>query len=655
MSGTFVFIWSRPATEVYVTGTFDDWSKKTKLEKEGEKFVAKVELPVEKTFYKYVVDGDWVTDRESPIEADEGGFENNVLYPKDITVDTQPESEDMSEAVISTAAPDTTTAELASGVPVETNGEVKDATISTVTPEATTVKLASEVPVEKPLGADEPSGLPETPADEAAYPASEEKEELGEFSVKPLPASATGSNPITLAPGEPVPKELTTQSVDANVKLDKESYEKADASNLGVAGAPVLPQVITLAQGDEGRGPLDLSTIIGAVIPENSVPALETSKEESAAVPDIVKESQESAHVPPEASAIPDVVEHKKEVEEELKSEVPVAPAASEETVAAPAAVADVPEIVQESQAEAHVAPEASEVPEAVEAKKEVEEELKKDIPEAAPIAEASVVDQAKTAAEETPLPTETIPAAAASEPIKPVESVPEIVKESQAEAHVAPEASETPEAVEAKKEVEEELLQEVKPVESVPEIVKESQAEAHVAPEASETPEAVEAKKEVEEELLQEVKPVESVPIETPVELNGAPLEAQKEETASVEITKEEELPVIAPLEIRKTELPVTETSSLVAEETAPAPITAESSNTVITTTTEDSDSSSKNSTEIVHGSSSNESSPSKRKRRSFFMVIKDKLHDLLGGSTSSGTAKEPKDKGKTKEDDSS
>lgn len=43
---------SHPAGEVYVTGTFDNWEKSTKLEKEGDAFVARVELPIEKTLYK---------------------------------------------------------------------------------------------------------------------------------------------------------------------------------------------------------------------------------------------------------------------------------------------------------------------------------------------------------------------------------------------------------------------------------------------------------------------------------------------------------------------------------------------------------------------------------------------------------------------------
>lgn len=43
---------AQPAGEVYVTGSFDDWGKSTKLNKEGDAFIATVSLPSEKILYK---------------------------------------------------------------------------------------------------------------------------------------------------------------------------------------------------------------------------------------------------------------------------------------------------------------------------------------------------------------------------------------------------------------------------------------------------------------------------------------------------------------------------------------------------------------------------------------------------------------------------
>ncbi|KAL2047778.1 hypothetical protein ABVK25_011328 [Lepraria finkii] len=52
--GSFIFKWEHPASEVYVTGTFDDWAKSVKLEKKGDYFEKLVELPLskEKIYYK---------------------------------------------------------------------------------------------------------------------------------------------------------------------------------------------------------------------------------------------------------------------------------------------------------------------------------------------------------------------------------------------------------------------------------------------------------------------------------------------------------------------------------------------------------------------------------------------------------------------------
>lgn len=52
--GTFVFKWEHAASEVYVTGTFDDWSKSEKLIQNGDVFEKNVTLPSadEKIYYK---------------------------------------------------------------------------------------------------------------------------------------------------------------------------------------------------------------------------------------------------------------------------------------------------------------------------------------------------------------------------------------------------------------------------------------------------------------------------------------------------------------------------------------------------------------------------------------------------------------------------
>jgi hypothetical protein len=52
--GNFTFKWEHPAEEVYVTGTFDNWTKSVRLEKEGDVFSKTVDLkePEGKIYYK---------------------------------------------------------------------------------------------------------------------------------------------------------------------------------------------------------------------------------------------------------------------------------------------------------------------------------------------------------------------------------------------------------------------------------------------------------------------------------------------------------------------------------------------------------------------------------------------------------------------------
>lgn len=103
-------------------------------------------------------------------------------------------------------------------------------------------------------------------------------------------------------------------------------------------------------------------------------------------------------------------------------------------------------------------------------------------------------------------------------EPESTASGVPEVVKESIAEAHTSPEATTSAEAVREKTEVEKELLTKVSSATAdaqgttsvVPEVVKESIQEAHTSPEAAASAEAVREKSQVEQELLSKVPDAE-------------------------------------------------------------------------------------------------------------------------------------------------
>ncbi|KAI0144064.1 carbohydrate-binding module family 48 protein [Hypoxylon sp. NC0597] len=417
--GSFVFKWEHPASEVYVTGTFDDWKKTEQLEKVGDHFEKAVTLPnaSEKIYYKFVVDGNWVTDHTAPKEVDASGNENNVLTPDRII----------------TEAPATA------------------AIMNTVTPESTTAALAAEVPLEKKKDEELPGAFPETPAGEL--------DKGGDFGVNPLPATEGAVNPIKLAPGEKIPEGLAAEGTTGNVKLDPESYEKSDTIPGGVPA------------------------VLSSAAPESTTAALAASAPIEAKVPEVVKESQEKAHVDPEASAIPEEVQEKAAVENELLEKVKEAPSTSEGT--AGEGTEKTENVVTPGEAVASVVAAATAVggaalASAVAAKDAAIEKAT----EAATSAQTAAVEAATKLPEPVkeilPEPVQNAVGGAAKEETREEVSpeVPAEVKESIAEAGKAPEAAANTEAVEEKKAVEAELLKEVKPVEADKEEPKSKPAE---------------------------------------------------------------------------------------------------------------------------------------------------------------------------------
>ncbi|KAI1167605.1 hypothetical protein F5B18DRAFT_658969 [Nemania serpens] len=500
--GSFVFKWTHPATEVYVTGTFDDWKKSQKLEKVGDSFEKKVALPdaSHRILYKFVVDGDWISDHTAPREADESGNDNNVLAPEQIIIEPP-----TTAAIMNSVGPDSTTAALAADVPLEK--------------EAIAEKAEDGVP----------GAFPETPA---ADPKGEET-----FSVDPLPATGGAVNPITLAPGEKIPEDLTAgQNTTSEVKLDPESYEKSDTIPGGI---PVF---------------------LSSAAPESTTAALAAEVPIEPKVPAIVKESQEEAHVSPEASAVPEEVEEKAAVEKELLEKVTEAPSTSEGT--AGVGTEKTEDVVTPGEAAASIiaaatAAAGAAVAGAVAAKDLVVDKTQDALATAQTTA-ASAATQLPDAVKEQ-LPESVQAAINATQKEETREEVsPEVpieVKESIIEAGESPEAAANTEAVEEKKAVEKELLSEVKPVDSVanghpreevsaevPAIVKESIAESGESPEAATNTDAVEEKKAVETELLAEAKPVEateeSAQKDTP---------AAAEAPAATEAPETKETPVLA------------------------------------------------------------------------------------------------------------
>lgn len=307
--------------------------------------------------------------------------------------------------------------------------------------------------------------------------------------VAPIPATGGIGNPIQLAPGEKVPdaSTITSNTVDSTAKMDESSYQKSDAAvtstapDAGTAQKDITPSQAILS----GPGPVipessmpmgnttDASTAdVGPTI--SSVGATSTTNElagqvpkESRGVPTVVSESQQEANVAPEASANPEAVSEKKEVEEELQKKVTEEPSTSESGVLGKSEDGIGAKIAAGAAAGGVAAAGA-----AVAANEFIKEKTGKDAKAALPESvQQTVDDKAKDSAIPQQAAASTTDAARET-----TNTVPEEVSASQKEAGQEPEASASPDAVKEKAAVEDELLKKVP----------ESEAQGEPAPTAS-------------------------------------------------------------------------------------------------------------------------------------------------------------------------
>jgi hypothetical protein len=477
---------------------------------------------------------------------------------------------------MSSAAPTSTTSELAKDVPLENTAASSDlpgAFPETPAPETPgEPKELSVNPIPATEGAGNPIDL--APGEKVPEPSTitsntiqstvkddpelvaNAKDAEQTFSVAPIPATGGAGNPVDLAAGEkvPEPSSLTGNTVHSTVTTDKESYENSGAFGT----APVLPPVVTpqverelngtsvldvpgvskglipessLPIGTSGEGTYDASATIQSSGPQSTTAQLAAAvpfenKKAAADVPEVVKESQEKAGVDPEASAIPEEVAEKKAVEKELLSEVPAAPSTFEGTTA------EVPEVVKESQEKAGVDPEASAIPEEVNEKSAVEKELLKEVPEAPSTSEG-------TAGKGTEKSEKTVTAGEAAAAVGgaavavggALAAAAYTAKEKAAEAYANTDTNET--AAKAKSYLPTSVQETIDSLntdstasapaattaaaESVPAVVKESLNEAGESAEAAAYTEPLAEKKAVEQELLSEIKPENSTGASAP------------------------------------------------------------------------------------------------------------------------------------------
>lgn len=110
---TFSVTLDRPATQVYLAGTFNNWDKratKMALGPDGKTYSTTVRLQPGKHQYKFVLDEDtWIVDPTGKCEPDGNGNTNSVLLilPKDYIADAKPSDSVIAESALlhSTEAP----------------------------------------------------------------------------------------------------------------------------------------------------------------------------------------------------------------------------------------------------------------------------------------------------------------------------------------------------------------------------------------------------------------------------------------------------------------------------------------------------------------------------------------------------------------------
>jgi glycosidase len=103
---TFSVTLDRPATQVYLAGTFNNWDKratKMALGSDGRTYSTTVRLQPGRHQYKFVLDEDtWITDPKGISEADGNGNTNSVLLilPRDYVKDASPSDSEIAVSAL---------------------------------------------------------------------------------------------------------------------------------------------------------------------------------------------------------------------------------------------------------------------------------------------------------------------------------------------------------------------------------------------------------------------------------------------------------------------------------------------------------------------------------------------------------------------------
>ena len=282
------------------------------------------------------------------------------------------------------------------------------------------------------------SGVHDDPELKSKYEANNQT-----MSVNPIPASGGAGNPIQLAPGEKVPdsSEITGNTVESTARTDAASYEKSDA---GITQLQPDPKDDPVAAG---LGPQTSSQIPESSMGMGKDAPSDINKEDTgptiSSVAPTSTTNEMAGQVPKEERREPTVIDEEKAANEE-----------SDSRGATGAIVGGVAAAGATVAGGAYAANEMAKDKTGTDPKSALPESVQKTVDDNALQSSSSIPQQ--TAAGEAPK----VPAE--DNELKPAPSVPEEVTKSQKEAQFPPEAAASSDAVEEKKDVEDELLKKV-------------------------------------------------------------------------------------------------------------------------------------------------------------------------------------------------
>ncbi|KAK9370323.1 hypothetical protein V1509DRAFT_617433 [Lipomyces kononenkoae] len=243
MGFSYTFHWPAdpPAKEVYVTGSFDNWSKSAPLVQNVDgSWSVSVPLPGEKIVYKFVVDDNWVIDPNAKTETDLSGITNNVLDLDDI-------------------AATSTVSNLPGGFIPESGGiPISAASSSAVEGEKTHEPTGPEAtvkatPASNPTATSPETGAPAPQPEPEPEPATEEVEQKEELAPAPtmMPQSSILHSPFLGTPGIVIP-------ANANEIQEFREVSTIDPKTLNVAES--APKFTTETPPEPEPTPADTAT-----------------------------------------------------------------------------------------------------------------------------------------------------------------------------------------------------------------------------------------------------------------------------------------------------------------------------------------------------------------------------------------------------------